>query len=747
MAIKEQLIIEGKNRTQRALGQVQKDLRGINRAGASVSAGFSRMQTLILGVATAFGVFKTAGNFLGVARGLENLQFQLAALTGSTEEAAKAMDILQDFAGTVPFALQDIQSAAPSLLAVAEDTEELNELLAITGDIAAASGLDFQTVALQLQRTFSGGIGAADLFRDRAVKSMLGFQEGVQYSASQSRDHILKVFRDGTVSIAGESAKMAETFDGALSMIGDKFFTFQKIVMDEGPFDFLKGVIQVFESEVAENFDAVKDAAGNIGEAITRTARRAIIGGARLIDALKPVFEIVRSGFNGLIRFTDGLPATIKALGLVGFLMLGTKGKLVAVTIGLVIDNISAMFGKLLEIVSSTSRKIAGGASALGFDTMAANLRKFADDVDGSIDSLKVKVDSFVDDFSGNVTLNTMEALGLPGPETMGEYERFVLNYLAKVDAKIKEAQNAANNKTLSEIEKQNKKEEILALQKQKKQVIAARNQLQEEMKKRVDILKLEADFLFEGTKQIEDQYKQRTIIIQKALEEGLINAERAAELEVALNKRKLRDIEEATKESLKNRRIEELRQAGKTEEQAKSIVDFENKSATDKAEFAISKGRETFEALGKMNRDAFRAYKAFAIAEAIVSTYKGAAKALGSYPPPFNFIAAAAVVAGGLAQVNAIRSQNFSGRKDGGAVGAGQSYIVGERQAEIFRAPPGGGFIDNGTSSMGKDVTVNFTVNAIDSNSFQETLNDQRDTIVGIVNEAVMDKGRPAIA
>jgi hypothetical protein len=150
-------------------------------------------------------------------------------------------------------------------------------------------------------------------------------------------------------------------------------------------------------------------------------------------------------------------------------------------------------------------------------------------------------------------------------------------------------------------------------------------------MKKRVDILKLEAEFLFEGTKQIEDQYLQRTIIIQKALEEGLISAERAAELEVALNKRKLRDIEEATKESLKKRRIEELRQAGKTEEQAKSIVEFENKSATDKAEFAISKGRETFEALGKMNRDAFRAYKAFAIAEAIVSTYKGAAKALGS--------------------------------------------------------------------------------------------------------------------
>ena len=72
MAIREQLIIEGKNRTQAALGKVQKDLKGINRAGQNVSAGFSRLQTVILGVATAFGVMKTAGSFLNVARGLEN---------------------------------------------------------------------------------------------------------------------------------------------------------------------------------------------------------------------------------------------------------------------------------------------------------------------------------------------------------------------------------------------------------------------------------------------------------------------------------------------------------------------------------------------------------------------------------------------------------------------------------------------------------------------------------------------------
>ncbi len=743
--LKTKLIIEGENKTQAALGKVQRDLKGISKVSGGVSAGFSRMQKLILGVASAFAVLKTAGSFLNVARSLENLRFQLAALTGSTEEAAKAMDILQEFAGTVPFALEDIQLAAPSLLSVAKNTEELNELLAITGDIAAASGLDFQTTAQQLQRVFSGGIAAADLFRDRAVKSMLGFQDGVQFSAQQSRDHILNGFRDGTIIIAGEAQKMAETFDGAISMIGDKFFTFQKIVMDEGPFEFLKATIQVFEKTVGENFGNVQDAASRIGQAITETARSALVGGARLVDALVPVFNIIKSGFDGLIRFTNGLPATIKALGLVGFFMLGTKGKLVVLAIGAVIDNVSAMFGKLMEVVIGASRKIAGGASALGFDTMAANLNKFADDIEGSLDGMKVKVDNFVDDFAGNVTLETMEALGLPGPTTIGKYETMVLKALTHIDKQIQANRDKLNNKTADELEKQAAKEAIIALQKKKKEIQLARSALQDQMKERVDILKLENEFLFEGTKQIEDAYTKRLMIVEKALEDGLISAEKAAELEVALNKKKLEDIENATKESLKKRRIEELKAQGRTEEQAKSQVEFENKSASEKAEFAISKGRETFEALGQMNRDAFRAYKAFAIAEAIVSTYKGAAKALGSYPPPFNFIAAAAVVAGGLAQVNAIRSQNYSGRAMGGPVGAGQDYIVGERGPEVFRAPPGGGMIDNG-SQGGGGVVINFTVEAIDSNSFQDSLAENKQAIVSIVNEAVNDSGRRSI-
>ena len=93
------------------------------------------------------------------------------------------------------------------------------------------SGLDFATTSEQLQRVFSAGINSADLFRERGVREMLGFEAGVQMSAEKSKEHIIKAFRESTLSIVGASKEMANTFDGQLSMIGDKFLTFKTLVM------------------------------------------------------------------------------------------------------------------------------------------------------------------------------------------------------------------------------------------------------------------------------------------------------------------------------------------------------------------------------------------------------------------------------------------------------------------------------------------------------------------------------------
>jgi hypothetical protein len=66
--------------------------------------------------------------------------------------------------------------------------------------------------------------------------------------------------------------------------------------------------------------------------------------------------------------------------------------------------------------------------------------------------------------------------------------------------------------------------------------------------------------------------------------------------------------------------------------------------------------------------QQAFGKSKAVAIAVALINTYEAVTKALASFPPPFNYVAAAAALAAGLVQVANIRKTT----KDGGGGGGG---------------------------------------------------------------------------
>ena len=63
---------------------------------------------------------------------------------------------------------------------------------------------------------------------------------------------------------------------------------------------------------------------------------------------------------------------------------------------------------------------------------------------------------------------------------------------------------------------------------------------------------------------------------------------------------------------------------------------------------------------------------KAIAVTLAVINTYQGATAALASLPPPFSFIAAAAVVAAGLLNVNKILSTQIPSAKPSGGSGGG---------------------------------------------------------------------------
>jgi tape measure domain-containing protein len=189
------------------------------------------------------------------------------------------------------------------------------------------------------------------------------------------------------------------------------------------------------------------------------------------------------------------------------------------------------------------------------------------------------------------------------------------------------------------------------------------------------------------------------------------------------------------------------LQRRGVEERQAaivKDRIEFEKKSDLDKTQFAIGNLQSVFAALGAQNKKAFEASKALAIASALVNTYQGATKALATYPWPFGLIAAAAAVAAGLAQVSAIRSQQYSGRALGGPVMGGKPYIVGESGPELFTPSTTGSITRNGDLMGGSGaVNVNFTIVANDTEGFDQLLTSRRGVITQIISDAMLERGQ----
>ena len=174
-------------------------------------------------------------------------------------------------------------------------------------------------------------------------------------------------------------------------------------------------------------------------------------------------------------------------------------------------------------------------------------------------------------------------------------------------------------------------------------------------------------------------------------------------------------------------------------EENEKKKKEIRTKAMTD-----IKSNLEgTLQILSGHSEKAFKMLKAHKIAEAIVNTYSAVMKAFATVPYPLNYLAAGSALAFGMAQVQQIRSQKFTARRQGGMVSENKPYMVGEGGPETF-IPNSAGYIAPGVG--GRNVNVNFTINAVDTTGFQQLLANERGMIVGMINSAVNQQGKSDI-
>ena len=294
MTKKVNIDIVARDKTKRAIDKSKKGLGGLKTAALAVTAALATM-----------GAGRAISGLVNVGKEMESLNIRFKLLFGSAEEGAKAFDTLTSFAAKVPFSLGDIAAASGNLAVVAKDAKQLNDILEITGNVAGATGLDFQTTASQIQRAFAGGIASADIFREKGVRDMLGFSAGAKISVEETREAFAKVFA-GDGEFANTTKELAKTLEGTLSMINDKFLAFQ-LAINKAFFAEIKKQFGDLDEFLAEREESIQSFGEAIGTGLAKGLKEAV----ETLDLLRAATELLDRSLEDATGSNEGFGSSL----------------------------------------------------------------------------------------------------------------------------------------------------------------------------------------------------------------------------------------------------------------------------------------------------------------------------------------------------------------------------------------------------------------------------------------------------
>lgn len=199
------------------------------------------LKNLLISFVGALGIGLTIKSFIEASSASEGYRVRLEVLLGSVREGSRLFNAMAEYAAKVPFTYQQIMAAATNLSGVLKGgVDQIRAWMPMVGDLAAASGLTIEQTTQQVIRMYSAGAGSADLFRERGVLAMMGFQAGVTYSTQETIEKMISAWNAADSKFKGVANKLGKTWAGLISMLQDRWFMFRNMVMDQGIFDSMK---------------------------------------------------------------------------------------------------------------------------------------------------------------------------------------------------------------------------------------------------------------------------------------------------------------------------------------------------------------------------------------------------------------------------------------------------------------------------------------------------------------------------
>lgn len=238
-------------------------IQNIQNNTKTAESGLRSLKTTIAGAAAAFGGLSIASAGVDFAKGAikavadyEAVNISLETFLGSATAAKDLFKELEQFSIKTPFTPEQVNNAAKALLAFGEPVENLQTTLTRIGDVASATGKDFNELSVIYGKArVQGTLFAEDInqLTEAGVPVIQLFAEQLGVSS----DQVKKLGSEGKISFAN----LEQAFN-TLTSEGGRFFgltdklsqsTAGRLSTLEGNWTELKrtvgeGVLPVFES-------------------------------------------------------------------------------------------------------------------------------------------------------------------------------------------------------------------------------------------------------------------------------------------------------------------------------------------------------------------------------------------------------------------------------------------------------------------------------------------------------------------
>lgn len=650
---------------------------------AAVKAGAA-----IGGLETARRVFES---LVASQRNFDKLNSGLITMTGSAENAAKAFQVLQQFAKETPYGLNQAVEGFTKLVALGLNPSK--EALISYGNTAAAMGKDLNQM---IEAVADAATGEFERLKEFGIKSSqqgdsVSFTfRGVTTTVKKNSEEIQKYLLNiGNTDFAGAMDVRAKTLDGVLSSLADTFDGLVLNIAQSG-----------FGDAVAEQAAAAEDAIQALSDSI---------GSGEIVGALQDwttlfndSFKFISDALNALAFDTDAkstdmsdslssIPDAVRE-----WLpdMQQTFHKVIAWFQR--IDDYAVALGQTLADVLDPSKTAAltfKNMTAEADKTYAATL-KWAEAESQAITERSRLRKKEIEEQRKQYDERRKQEIDLASlvgnkPGTGGSNGATgAADKAAKAAAKLAEQQKRQAQDFLDTLARQNS-DELKAIDAQEQQKL-------EKLQKFNEMGRIIGQQYEDAKTQIAlDADAKRNELLQKQTEEWAKNqndADTLLEQIQAQNEGELAEMDRQNAAKLK--KLNEYHEQGLILE--KAFNDAKDQMVRDsvikQSTYSAQQFSNVFGDLSAAMKEGSKEAKAFAIMQATVNTFTSAVNAYmsASAIPIVGWvmgpIAAAAAIAAGMANVAKIRSA----REQGGSLAASGIAMVGERNKAELIMPAG---------------------------------------------------------